>query len=288
LALVILLLTGALYGGLIWYPRKAAEDFARPVSADFAEALAAFRGALGSFPPGKTDPSVIIDASGRITEATAPARETLTRSQSTLEENTLPSIPVISDRPPLDEAREVQEQMAAFYPSALEVVARLERVAGYLAELGPVLASADEAIGLLLTGPVVEEGSASQAVAPVADLVGFLEATTPPEETGGLHSSLLALATEIREDVGRLARFGGTSPVAKAVLSSVRDDLVTFRDTLGKAGVLVRRAGLGRPIAATKDAAAAVITTLTALRDEHGLAGITVPDVEDPAAGVGA
>lgn len=287
LALLILLITGALYGGLIWYPRKAAEDFAQPVSADFAEALGAYRAAVGAFPPGTTDPSVMIDAAGRMTQAIGPARDVLTTSRDGLEANTISTIPVISDRPPLDEAKALQEDLANFYPSALEVMARLERVAAYLAEVSPALGSLNEMIPLL-TGPVVESGSADKAVAPAAEVVGFLDATAPPEETGGLHSALQAIAGQINEDVARLANIDEPSPVAKALLSGLRNDLGTFGETLGKAGVLARRAGLGRPITDAKQAVAETIAGLIALRDEHGLSGITVPDVEDPAAGVGA
>jgi hypothetical protein len=282
---LILLITGVLYAGLIWYPRKAAADYARPVSADFAETLAAYRAAVGAFPPGATDASVMIDSAGRMIQAIGPARDALTRSRTGIEEAIIPGIPVISDRPPLDEAHAVQEELSTFYPAALEVVARLERVAAYLAEIGPALASVDEMIPLL-TGPVVETGSARKAVAPAAEVVGFLDATAPPEETGGLHSALLAIATEINEDVARLAGIEQPSPVAKAVLGGLRNDLATFRETLGRAGVLVRRAGLGRPIAEAKEAIARVITGLLSLRDEHGLAGVTVPSLDDPAAGV--
>jgi hypothetical protein len=275
-----------LYGGLIWYPRKAATDFARPVSEHFAEALGAFRAAVGAFPPGATDPSVIIDAGGRITEAAGPARDRLDEARNALQGETITGVPVISDRPPLDEARRMEEALAAFYPTALEVVSRLERVAGYLEEIAPALTSVDEMVDLLFSGPVVEEGTAPKATASAADVVGFLEATDPPVETGGVHSALLAIAAEVREGVQRLAGFGEPSPLAKAVLNGVREDLVAFRETLGKAGILVRRAGLGRPLSETKTTVAAAIAGLVSLRDEHGITGLTVPEVADPAAGV--
>jgi hypothetical protein len=282
-AVLILLLTAVVYAGLIWYPRKAATDFARPVSRSFAEGLGAFRAAVGVFPPGATDPQVMVDAAGRISEAAGPARDRLSDGRNALEVHTIPGIPLISSRPPLDEARRVQSDLATFYPAALEVVSRLERVADYLGEIDPALASVDELVDLLFSGPVVEEGTAPKAMAPAADVVGFMEATDPPEEAGGLHAALLAIATEIREGVQRLAGFGESSPVAKAVLNGVREDLATFRDTLGRGGVLVRRAGLGRPLSEAKAAVAAAVAGLTALRDEHGITGLSVPEVADPA-----
>lgn len=283
--MLILLLTGALYGGLIWYPRKAAETFAGPVSADFAEALETYRAAVGTFPPGATDPSVMIDAGGRMTAAIPPARDALTAAQNTLEAEQIAQVPVISDRPPLDEAGLVEQELSAFYPAAREVIGRLERVADYVSALAPALAGVDQMVAVL-SGPVVEEGSAPQAVPMADEVVATLEGLAVPDETGGLHSALLAVAQEIREDVGRLAAFGEPSPLAKARLAGLRNDLATFRETVGKAGVLVRRAGLGRPIAEAKEAATGAISALLSLRDEHALSGITVPDVEEPAAGV--
>ena len=283
LAVLLLILTGILYGGLIWYPRKAATDFARPASKDFTEALGAFRAATGAFPPGATDPSVVIDAAERITDAAGPARNRLSEARDRLAEDPPPGIPVVSDRPPLDDAQRLEDALETFYPTALEVVSRLERVGDYLEEIAPALTSADEMVDLLLTGPVVEEGTAPRARAPAAEVAGFLEATDPPEETGGLHSALLAIATEISEGVQRLAGFAQPSPVAKAVLNGVREDVVAFRDTLGRAGVLVRRAGLGRPLSDAKAATAAAIEVLASLRDEHGITGLTVPETVDPA-----
>jgi hypothetical protein len=278
---VFLLVAGGAYAGLVWYPQRAAGELMRPSSEEFAGALEAYRTAASAFPPGATDPQVLVDASNAVLAASPPARERLSAASTALQRREPPNLPVVSSRPPLQQARDVREQMIAFDTRALEVVARLEAVAGYVTQVATTLPQLDT-LGSTLGNPKpTEVGAAVAAATPIADqMMADLRALTPPDELGGLHSSLVAIARRIRADLDEVigAAESGAGPVVTALVENIRGDLDSFRQTLGTAPREAGRAGLAPSLLRVEAIAQQVIAGLRALRDVHGLSGLTVPE----------
>ena len=280
-AIVLLLALASLaYLGLVWYPRQAAADLMQPSSREFAAALQAYRGAAAAFPPGATDPQALTDASTTVVEASADARAELSTASAALAEREPTDFPVVSSRPPLGEAIRLRTRMTTFYTRGLEALGSLENVAGYLSEVGGVL----PAIGTLeATVAEADPAQPAQAVGsaiPVADqLLADLTALTPPDELGGLHSSLVTIAERVRADLDEVAGAGGRNvvPVVTALLEGIRGELLSFRETLGSAPDLSRRAGLGPLLREVEELSRSVTAGLIALRDEERIESITLP-----------
>lgn len=278
--LVILLLSAVGYAALFWYPARAAGELMRPTSAEFADALQAYRATTAALPPPETDPEAVPQAVGAILDRSDDARLEISRAQGSLESREPTPIPIVSGRSPLAEAREVREDMLAFYTSALETVANLEGVAGYLTEITSVLPQADnlqEALGDPDDGQV---GAIVAASSPIAQqLVADLRALVPPSQLGGLHESLLAIARRIRGDLEDAGRAGGQAgaPVAQALLTDIRQELAEFRTTVGEASAVALEAGLAGDLQAVEDQADGIADRLRSLREHYGVAGLTIP-----------
>ena len=286
--LVIALLAAGAYVGLVWYPRRAAADLMRPASRDFATGLAAYRSAVSTFPPAPTDPEVLVEVSNTVLTAAGDAREELARVSARLEQRRAVSWPVISSRPPLGQARATREDMVAFATSALETVAALEGVAGYITQVAAVLPQLDNVQRTLGSPSAGEVGSAVAAATPVADQVlADVTAQAPPEELGGLHAALLAIAQRIREDLDEIARAGeqGSQPVINTLVRDVRTEIATFRETLGGAPRDANGGGLGDRKDEVDRLAERVLAGLTELRDDYGITGLTFPEAAPPPTG---
>ncbi len=275
---LVLLVAGGAYTALTWYPRRAATDLMQPSSTEFAVAAGAYRAAIGALPPAATDPQVLVDQSATILTAAGAARQQLTDASSLLEGREPTDLPVISDRPPLNTAIRLREEMLAFYTMALETVADVESAAGYLSSLAPILPELDN-LATTLTDPD-DLGAAVAAATPVADqVIADLQALTPPDELGGLHSSLAAIARRIRADLDELTETGqtGQTPVTRALLENVRTDIGTLRETMGTAPDAARQAGLGAQIEEIEVRIVGIIEALTTLRDRYDITGLTIP-----------
>jgi hypothetical protein len=280
LLILFLLVAGGAYVGLVWYPQRAAGELMRPSSKEFADALETYHATVTTFPPGPTDPQALVDTSNALLVSSPAARDRLASFGTDLERREPPNIPVVSSRPPLQQARDVREQMIAFDTRALEVVARLEAVAGYVTEVAPSLPQLDT-LGTTLGNPrdPAEVRAAVAATTPVADqMLADLRAITPPDELGGLHSSLVAIARRIRADLDDLveASQGGAGPVVTALVQNIGGDLDSFRETFGTAPKEARRAGLATNLQEVDAIAEHVVAGLRTLRDVHGLSGLTV------------
>jgi hypothetical protein len=276
LLLVVLGAAGA-YFGLVLYPERAAADLMRPSSAEFTDALVAYRTTVEALPPGATDPSVLLQQATTVLETADDAREQLSSARGSLEAREASDLPIVSSRAPLEQAIRIRDQMAAFYTAALENVADLESVAGYVSELGgvlPQLETFDQTLG---------GGELSSAVAsaiPIADqFIADLQALPPPDELGALHTSLLAIARRMRADLDELSQAGdpADSPVVAALLDDVRGDVETFRQTVGTAPDVARQAGLGTRLRNLTAHAQRVTDGLRSLRDDQGISGLTIP-----------
>ena len=279
--LLLLILGGAAYTTLVWVPRTAAETLMRPSSSEFASAVESYRGAVGALPPGATDPQVLADLAASAVAAAAPARQELSDSSVALTEREPLDLPIISSRPPLPEAIAIRELMTEFYTGAQQVLTSVEVASSYITQAAvilPGLASIEER--MLTADPDNPEVAVTAAI-PVSDqLLADLQALTPPEEMGGLHESLLAIAQRIREGLGSLAASRGGEagrPVVAATIRGVRNEIAALRQTFGTAPRQARGTGLG-PLLEEVDALAVEITErLDALRDVHGLDGLTLP-----------
>jgi hypothetical protein len=276
-AVLVLLLAGGAYTALKWYPRRAATDLMRPSSAEFTATAGAYHAAIGALPPASTDPQVLVDQSATLLSATGTARQQLTDASSRLDGREPTDLPVISDRPPLGDAIGVREEMLAFYTTALETIADVESVAGYLSSLAPVLPELDD-LAATLESPEDLNGAVAAAT-PVADqVIADLQALTPPDELGGLHSSLAAIARRIRADLDELTETGQAgSPVTRALLQDLRTDIGTLRETMGTAPDAARQAGLGTQIEDVEARIVGIIDGLATLRDRYDISGLTIP-----------
>jgi hypothetical protein len=288
--ILLLFVAGVAYGGLVWYPEQAATDLMRPSSEDFAVSVDVYRSTMAGFPPGPTDPQALIDASAGFVAAVGPTREELTRASARLEERQSADLPVISSRQPLRQARVTRDRMLDFYTSALETLASVEGVAGYLTLVGPVLPVLDNLEQALGTPGQDEVAGAVAAATPIADqILADLRAITPPEELGGLHATLVAIAERIRLDLDEIARAGreGTEQVVRALVQDVQAQIVTFREAVGAAPRDAGRSGLDDRTARVDELTVQVTAELEALRDRYGITELTIPSIEPaPATGV--
>ena len=124
LLLLLAIIGGAAYGGLTWYPPKAAEDAIRPVSQRFSTALPPLRATIEAFPEAG-DEAGLAEASTVLT-ASDEARGLLLELQGTLEQTSILSLPVVSDRPAIRTAEATLGQTETFTTEALELVGDLE------------------------------------------------------------------------------------------------------------------------------------------------------------------
>ena len=279
---LLLALVSLAYLGLIWYPQQAASALMEPSSREFSSALEAYHGATGAFPPGATDPQALTDASTTVIGATGEAREELADASAALQEREPTDLPVVSSRPPLDDAIALRTRMTTFYTRALEALGSLENIAGYLSEVGAVLPAVGSLEAAVAEADPAQPAQAVGSAIPVADqLLADLQALTPPDELGGLHSSLVTIAERLRADLDQVAGASGKNVVrvVTALLQRIRGELLSFRETLGSAPDLSRRSGLG-PLLREVDELAASVTARLAVLREDGVESITLPGEE--------
>jgi hypothetical protein len=282
LLLLFLLVSGAAYAGLVWYPRRAAGDLLDGPSRAFADSVTAYRATVAAFPPGPTDPQALIDGCASVGTTSAPTREQLAQDTIALEREAPPNVPLVSSRPPLQQARDLRDLMLDFNTAAQEVLGRLEAVCGYVTQAAGVLPQLDTLDTTLgdPRDPAAIRASVAAATPIAEQLLADLRALAPPAELGGLHSSLQAIARRIRQDleeIDRTAQAGGT-PVVRALLGDVRGSFDTFRQTLGTAPREAGTASLATAMQETEARAVRIVEGLRSLREVHGLTGLTVPE----------
>jgi hypothetical protein len=281
LVLLVLLVAGAGYAALAWYPRRIVGENVGPTSGAFSQALAAYREILAAYPT-QRKPRAIEQGAGSLLELADPTRQALGAGQGELDAHGIPSVPVIGTRPPLSIAVAVHEEMAAvFYPQALEVVADLEAVARYLTQIGPTLpklGNLRKELGNPRTPGEIDRAAAG-ATAVASQLTADLRAVTAPEEMGPIHAALLTTARAIRNDLHDIDRISrqGRSPVLRALIEDVESRIRSYRDTFTSSPRETMDAVLGPATAAVDRSVRRIAESLVALRDEYGIDGLTVP-----------
>ncbi|HEX6262839.1 MAG TPA: hypothetical protein VF097_08345 [Actinomycetota bacterium] len=279
IVIVIALLAGAAYAALIWYPPRAAGDAIRPLSTELARTVPLFRQTVEALPSDST-PEALSEASAVLTAADE-ARSELTRLQGRLETTSVPSIPVISDRPPMETASRVHAQMSDFAVGALETVGDLEASARYLTELAailPSLANLRAAVGSPVA-PGEVEGSVA-ASRPIAEqLRADLRSLTPPEELSETHATLLAIARGLGTSIDELEATAGAAsgPVIRAIVADIRSQISSFRETAGAAPQDARTGGLSDQIEDAERRLERIVAGLRELEDQ-GVEDLTIPD----------
>src|SRR5918992_1864139 len=202
LAVVLLLVAGAAYAALAWYPRRVTGQTVGPTSRAFSSAMDAYRGTLAAYPP-QPRPRAIERGADGLLERADPTRQALGAGLGELDGHRLPSLPVVGGRPPLSIAAGVHEQMGFFYTGALEVVGDLEAIVRYLTEIGPTLPKLQNLRQELgnprAPGEIDRAAAGARAVA--NQLIADLRAVTPPEEMGPVQAGLLATSRAIRKDL---------------------------------------------------------------------------------------
>lgn len=282
LLLLFLLASAGAYAGLVWYPERAAADLMVGPSAAFETSLDSYRATVAAFPPGATDPQALVDGCGGVLATSGPTRDRLAADTIELERRSPPDVPVVSSRPPLQQAHQLRDLMLEFNTRAQEVLGRLEAVCGYVTQATGVLPQLDT-LGSTLGDPRdLDAIRASVAAAtPIAEqLAADLRALAPPPDLGGLHSALRAIARRIRADLEEIDRTAqaGSTPVVRALIGDIRSSFDTFRQTLGTAPQEAGAAGLSTAIEETEGRARRIVEGLSALREVHGLTGVTVPE----------
>lgn len=278
--MLLLLVAAAVYAGLAWYPRRVVGQALGPSSAGFSEGLVAYQQLLAAYPD-RRKPGAIEQGADALLQRADPTRQALGSGRGELEGHRVPSVPVIGTRPPLSIAGGVQDEMEFFYTSALEVVADLEAVARYLTQIGPTLPKLEnlrEELGNPRTpGEIDRAAAGARAVA--NQLIADLRAVTAPEEMGPIHAGLLATVRAVRKDLDDIDRISrqGRSPVLRALIDDVESRIRSYRDTFTAAPRETMDAALGPAIAAVDRFARRIIQSLATLRDEYGVAGLTVP-----------
>jgi len=279
IVLVVVLLSGAAYGALVWYPPKAAGDAMRPLSAELAEAVPPYRGAVEAFPAEATT-DALSEASAVLTVSDEARRE-LTQLQGRLESTSVPSIPVISERPPMELAADLHDQMSNFAIAALESVSDLEAAARYLTELSailPGLSNLRAAVGGP-TSPGEVEGAVA-ASRPIAEqLAADLRSLTPPAELTATHATLLAIARGLSTSIDELEQTAGAAsgPVIRAIVGDIRSQIGSFREAAATAPEDARAGGLGEQISDAESRLERIAAGLRELQDQD-VEGLTFPE----------
>jgi hypothetical protein len=279
LALLVLLLAGAAYAALSWYPRRVTAQALAPTSQALAEAVEAYRDILEIYPV-EARPRAIREASRAVLEEVGMTRQTLDRGQAELEAHPIPSLPVIGSRPPLSIAARVQEDMRFFYTDALEIVADLESIARYLTDLAPTLPKLENLRRELgnPTAPGEIDRAAAGALAVANQLIADLEAITPPEEMGPVQAELAATSGAIRRDLRDIDRVSrqGASPLLRALIKSVENRIRAYRQRFAAAPGEALETSLGPSIESVDRNIRRIAEGMTTLRDDYDVAGLTV------------
>jgi hypothetical protein len=280
LPLVFLLIATALYAGLTWYPARAAEGLMRPTSGEFARSVDAFRTSVEAIPE-EADPEELLEGAAATRPIFEDARTTLAEAQIALEDRTTGNVPVLSSRAPLRQALDLRERVLAFYTSGLEIVSDLESVAGYLTELQTVLPQLGNIRRALEDAGGGNLGGAVASASPVANqMLSDLRALIPPDELGAAHASLVSIARRIRANLEEIsgADGPGARPVVNALLGDIQNEIASFQATVGQAGELARRGGLGTRVEHLDREVEAIAGTLAELRSLYDVEGIQIPE----------
>jgi hypothetical protein len=279
LAFLVLLIAVTAYGGLRWYPMRAAGELMRPTSVEFAAALEAYRAAVEAAPVEGDDPQAVIEAAAAIVEPAQAARFQLTQAQLKLEGRTAPKIPVISDQSPLSDAAELRERILRLYPVALGTVADLESLAGYITELSRTLPPLQNIESMLRKADAANLSDAVAEATPVAgQLSADLEAISPPEELGAVHASLQAIAAQITSDLEQAGDTAGqaSGPVLRALIRDIIGEVRDFRLAVATSPATALESGVGTQLRSVERVTARITEDLQALRAD-GVTGLTIP-----------
>jgi hypothetical protein len=280
-AILFLLVAGAAYVVLRIYPQRAAGDLMRPSSEEYAGALASYRAAVEAIPSAGDDAQAVVDGAEAVLVRVDTARGDLSEAQLALEERTPPDLPIISTRPPLDEAIEVRQRMLRFYTAALAAVADTESVAGYLMEVSGTLSQLRDLEGTLRGVSPEDVPSAVEAAIPISNqLTADLEAVTPPEELGSLHASLQAIAEQVGNDLEEAAGTGRPSaePVVRALVGRIEAGMQSFRAAIAGAPDTALSSGLGKELRRVETIVRRIDEGLEEL-EGSGVSGLTIPRV---------
>jgi hypothetical protein len=267
------------YGGLFWYPGRAAANLMVPSSEEFERVRTAYEATTAAF-PNAPDPAALVQQAAAVLGAADSAREAITDAETRLEARSPVSFPVLDRRPPLPLAHDLRERMLSFYLGALELVADMEGVARYLTEVAVVLPKLEDLRSALGNPRTPAEADAAlPAARGVADqLLADLDALTPPVETGSLHESLRAIAGTTRSHLDELDRVRGRTarPILATLVTEIGAQLDTFRNTfIGGPGAALE-AGLAPKMAELGSQIRLIAEGLARLRDEHGLDDVVV------------
>jgi hypothetical protein len=280
IASVPILVAVLVYGGLFWYPVRAAKSLIVPSSEEFEKARTAYEATTGAF-PNSPDPATLVQQAAAVLASADAARQAITDAETRLEARSPVSIPVLDRRPPLPLAHDVRERMLSFYLGALELVADMEGVARYLTEVAAVLPKMEDLRGALGNPRTPAEVDAViPAARAVADqILADLDALAPPVEIGSLHEALRAIVATTRGHLDELDAVRGRAarPILSTLVTEIGAQLDTFRETfIGGPGAALE-AGLAPRMAELTGQIQRILEGLARLRDEHGLDDVVVP-----------
>jgi hypothetical protein len=270
------------YGGLYWYPVRAAASLMVASSAEFERVRAAYTATIQAF-PNAPDSATQVQQAGAVLQAADVARGALTNAETRLEARTPISIPLLDRRPPLPLAKDLRERMLAFYLGSLELMADMQGVARYVTDLSVLLPRLEELRGALGNPKTPAEVDAVlPAARGIADqLLAGVEALASPFETSAIHESLRAIARTTRGRLDELDRVRGRTarPIVATLVAEIGTELDTFLNTgVGAPGAALE-AGLSPRIAELDGQVRGIVERLARLRDEHGLDNVVVQEL---------
>lgn len=272
------------YGGLYWYPVRAAAGLMVPSSAEFEGVRATYQATIQAF-PNAPDSATQAQQAGAVLQAADAARAALLDAQTRLEARTPFSIPILDRRSPLPLAKETREQMLAYYLGALELIADMQETARYVSELSTVLPKVEE-LRAALGNPQnpAQVDAALPAARPVADqLLAGVEALASPFETSAIHESLRAIARTTRGRLDELDRIKGRTarPIVATLVTEIGTELDTFLSTAAGGPGAALEAGLAPRVAELDGQIRRIAEVLARLRDEHGV-DVVAPELSSP------
>lgn len=281
--LLLGVLGGGSYAGLVWYPPFAAADVIGPASADFAKAVRRVRDTNTTF-PAEADERAFLT----LANAASRARRSVDVARARLEGRTLPGYPIVSSRPAIQLAEDIRERMLDFYTDTIDFLAELQRVSNYvsaIAPLFPTLADLEGTLGNATKSAKVQ--STLAAAVPITNtLRAELRATDAPDELGELHERLRATVSGIAgdlEQVGDLvASRGGKAiliragPVILSLYGDIRERIASFQNQFSQIPMEALEGGLQKSFATFETKVGRVNVALAGLRDRHGVEGLTI------------
>lgn len=276
------LIGGGIYAGLVWYPPYAAADVMGPASTDFAKAVRKMRATIEIFPNESGERPFLA-----LANSASRTRGNLDVARARLDGRTLPGYPIVSARPQIRQANTIRDAMLEFYADSLELLSDLQAVSSYVSAVAPLLPNLSEIEGTLGNAVKRDKVRATVGTAvPIAtSLRAGVRAVDPPRELGELHARLRAMVIGIANDLEEVGGLVATrrpdnlvvaGPVIATLYRDVKAKAASFRQEIAQIPTAALDGGLDERLDEFETSVRAINEALADLRDRLGVDGLTV------------